>query len=164
MLRGHHTNNFSEATMCIIKEVVLNRCKAYNTVQLIIFMAGIFDGYMKNRLADVALGRRRRKNTRMGTLSLDSVTPLGNGKYKVNSHSTPSLQYTVDLETGFCECNVGENGSLCKHQAACAEHSMTILPQVFTATSKTGSGWRQWQWVKTKLHQKVFSEDFWSHN
>lgn len=107
-----------------------------------IFMAEIFDGYMKNRLADVALGRRRRKNTnmRMGTLTLELVTPLGNGKYKVKSQSTPSLQYTVDLETGFCECNVGENGSLCKHQAACAEHSMTILPQVFTATSKN----RRW--------------------
>ena len=25
MLRGHNTNNYCEATMCIIKEVVLNR-------------------------------------------------------------------------------------------------------------------------------------------
>lgn len=25
LLRGHHTNNFCEATMCIIKDVVLNR-------------------------------------------------------------------------------------------------------------------------------------------
>ncbi|KAK3880073.1 hypothetical protein Pcinc_015412 [Petrolisthes cinctipes] len=36
------------------------------------------------------------------------------------------------METGFCECNVWENGSLCKHQAAC----MTVSPQVFTATNE----------------------------
>ena len=26
VLRGHHTNNFAEATMCVIKDIVLNRC------------------------------------------------------------------------------------------------------------------------------------------
>ncbi|XP_050699733.1 uncharacterized protein LOC126987091 [Eriocheir sinensis] len=140
MLRGHHTNNFCEATMCIIKEVVLNRCKAYNPVQLIVFMAEIFNGYMKKRLVDVALGRRKVKNISMGTLSLDAVTPLGGGKFQVASQSKASVQYKVDMQTGFCECVVGQTGSLCKHQAACAEHSMVVLPQVFTATSEN----RRW--------------------
>ena len=115
------------------------RCKAYNTVQLVMFMAEIFDTYMKKRLSDAALGRRRAKNTNMGTLSLDAVIPLGDDKYQVKSQSTAS-HYTVDLQAGFCECTVGENGSLCKHQVACAEYSMTVLPQVFTATSEN----RRW--------------------
>lgn len=72
----------------------------------------------------------------MGRLPTGMVTFQGNGKYTVQSQSVESLQYSVDLEAGFCECNVGENGSLCKHQAACAEYSMTVLPQVFTATSE----------------------------
>ena len=76
----------------------------------------------------------------MGTLSLDAVTSLGNGRYTVRSQSTASLEYAVDVKAGFCECNVGQNGALCKHQVACAEHSMTALPQVFAATSEN----RRW--------------------
>lgn len=99
-------------------------------------MAEIFDGYMKQRLVEVALGRRKLKSISMATLPLDTVTSQGNGKYTVQSQSTPSLQYEVDLTTGFCKCTVGENGSLCKHQATCADYSMTALPQVFTATTE----------------------------
>lgn len=103
-------------------------------------MVEIFDSYMRKRLIDVALRRRRTKTISMGTLSFEAVAPLGNGKYTVRSQSTASLQYSVDIEAGFCECNVGQSGSLCKHQAACAEYSMTALPQVFTATSEN----RRW--------------------
>ena len=103
-------------------------------------MVEIFDSYMKKRLIDVAVGRRRTKNVSMGTLSLDAVTSLGNGRYSVRSQSTASLEYAVDVKAGFCECNVGQNGALCKHQVACAEHSMTALPQVFGATSES----RRW--------------------
>ena len=101
-----------------------------------IFMAEIFDGYMKQRLVNVALGRRKLKSLSSHGLPLESVTPQGNGKYTVQSQSNPSMKYEVDLISGFCECTVGENGDICKHQATCAELSMTTLPQVFTATPK----------------------------
>lgn len=61
------------------------RCKVYNTVQLMIFIAEIFDGYMKKRLIDVAKGRRRTKNMSLVRIFLEVVTPLGNGKYKVTA-------------------------------------------------------------------------------
>lgn len=56
LLRGHQTNNFAEANIAIIKDVILNRCKAYNTTQLLIFMNEIYDKYMQTCLCDVALG------------------------------------------------------------------------------------------------------------
>lgn len=132
------------------------RCKAYNATQLIIFMAEIFDSYMKKRLVDVALGRRRVKSLSTATLPLEMVTFQGNGKYRVQSQSTPSLQYDVDLVTGFCECTAGENGSLCKHQAACADYSMTVLPQVFTATTEN----RRWLASVAVGDEKVPPEGF----
>ncbi|KAK3888548.1 hypothetical protein Pcinc_007400 [Petrolisthes cinctipes] len=66
VLRGHHTNNFCHATMSIIKEFVLKRCKAYNTAQLVVSVADIFDYYMRQRLVDVALKRRRVKVVNVG--------------------------------------------------------------------------------------------------
>ena len=35
--RGNNTNNYSEATMRIIKDVILNRTKAFNVVALVDF-------------------------------------------------------------------------------------------------------------------------------
>lgn len=119
-------------------------------------MAEIFDSYMKKRLVDVALGRRRVKTLSTATLPLEMVTFQGNGKYRVQSQSTPSLQYDVDLVTGFCECTTGENGSLCKHQAACADYSMTVLPQVFTATTEN----RRWLASVAVGDEKIQPESF----
>ncbi|XP_050724616.1 uncharacterized protein LOC127002576 [Eriocheir sinensis] len=45
-LRGHNTNNFAESTICIVKDVILNRCKAYNTTQLVVYMNEIFENYV----------------------------------------------------------------------------------------------------------------------
>ena len=74
------------------------------------------------------------KSVKIGTLPPETVTSLGNAKYRVQSESTSSVQYEVDLNTGFCECTAGENGCVCKHQIACAELSMTVLPQMFVST------------------------------
>ena len=36
LLRGHHTNNFCEATMCIIKDIVLNRWVSMFIIQTVL--------------------------------------------------------------------------------------------------------------------------------
>ena len=38
MVLGNHTNNYAEAGMRIIKELLFNRIKAYNLVQLFFFV------------------------------------------------------------------------------------------------------------------------------
>lgn len=103
-------------------------------------MVEIFDYYMRQRLVDVALSRRRVKTLSMDKLSVDAVQSFGDGKYKVQSQSEPAKEYEVDLNTGMCTCIKGENGAICKHQVACADFSMTVVPQVFIMTSES----RQW--------------------
>ncbi|KAG0729302.1 Sodium-coupled monocarboxylate transporter 1 [Chionoecetes opilio] len=112
------------------------RCKAFNTAQLVVFMVEIFDVYMRQRLVDVALGRRRVKNNNIGTVSMQSITSLGVKKFIVKSQTNPDESYDIDLSIGMCTCPKGENGAVCKHQAACAEFSLTELPQQFAVKAK----------------------------
>ncbi|XP_064107998.1 uncharacterized protein LOC135216553 [Macrobrachium nipponense] len=137
LLRGHHTNNFCESTMCIIKDIVLSRCKAYNTAQLLMFIVEIFDVYMRERLVDVALSRRHVKPIISTKVALDSVELVGNSKYKVQSESDPTIKYDVDPEIGLCSCMQGQTGAICKHQIACAKFSMTAVPQQFLSSSES---------------------------
>ncbi|XP_064109014.1 uncharacterized protein LOC135217211 [Macrobrachium nipponense] len=137
LLRGHHTNNFCESTMCIIKDIVLSRCKAYNTAQLLTFMVEMFDVYMRQRLVDVALSRRHVKPIISTKVALDSVELVGNSKYKVQSESDPTIKYDVDPEIGLCSCMQGQTGAICKHQIACAKFSMTAVPQQFLSSSES---------------------------
>ncbi|XP_050703227.1 uncharacterized protein LOC126988878 [Eriocheir sinensis] len=133
LLRGHHTNNFAESTMCIIKDIILNRCKAYNTTQLIMFMNEIFDEYMKQRLIDVSLCRRKVVKPPTGiSISKESITRYNEDQHQfiVKSQSKEQIQYTVDLKIGLCECSTGMTGKVCKHQAACSEQFLLQLPQI----------------------------------
>ena len=90
------------------------RKKAYNTAQLIMYMAEVFNLYMRNRLVEVALSRRapcQRKafKFRIGTVSPHIVTPLGENKYRVPSQAEGSkVKYLVDLNVGTCSCVSGK--------------------------------------------------------
>lgn len=110
------------------------RCKAFNTSQLIMFMNEIFDEYMKQRLLDVSLCRRKVVKPPTGiSISKESITRCNDDQYQfiVKSQSKEQTQYTVDLKTGLCDCSVGMTGQVCKHQVACSEQFLLELPQVF---------------------------------
>ncbi|KAH6933228.1 hypothetical protein HPB50_013737 [Hyalomma asiaticum] len=57
MTRGHNTNNFAEASICILKDAVLHRQKAYNAVALVDLVVEVWEAYFKFRLLDHAYGR-----------------------------------------------------------------------------------------------------------
>lgn len=78
-------------------------------------MVEIFDQYMKQRLVDVALNRRRIKPVRVAAIPQEAVTSHGMGRFTVQSQSEQAEVYSVDLTIGMCSCPFGENGSLCKH-------------------------------------------------
>ncbi|XP_050697729.1 uncharacterized protein LOC126986080 isoform X2 [Eriocheir sinensis] len=139
-LQGHDGNSFCETTLLFIKEVVLSRCKAFNTALLVVFVVEIFDLYMQQRLLDVALKRRRVKPINAAKVSMDVLSPLGGNKFQVQSDSNPSETFTVDLSLGMCTCLRGENGATCKHQAACAEYGVTVAPLLFELNVQN----RQW--------------------
>lgn len=109
------------------------RCKAYNTTQLIMFMNEIFDEYMKQRLLDVSLCRRKVVKPPTGiSISKETITRCNDDQYQfiVKSQSKEQTQYTVDLKTGLCDCSAGMTGKVCKHQVACSEQFLMQLPQI----------------------------------
>ena len=53
-MRGKHTNNYSEASVRILKDPVLERMRAYNLVQWFQFLSTTLELYFENRLLDIA--------------------------------------------------------------------------------------------------------------
>ncbi|KAK3881742.1 hypothetical protein Pcinc_013825 [Petrolisthes cinctipes] len=110
-LCGHQTNNFAESTVCIIKDIILNRCKASNTCQLIVFMNEMYDIYMKQCVLDVSLGRRKVMSPTEGSISKDNIIMSNDDDYQfIVKSQSGDKQYTVHLITGMCDCSP----ALCK--------------------------------------------------
>ena len=57
MLRGNHTNNYAEAGIKILKEMVFSRIKAYNIVQMFYFVINTMDSYYQRKLKSIANNR-----------------------------------------------------------------------------------------------------------
>lgn len=57
MHRGHETNNYAEANIRILKDIVLTRTKAFNVAALVDFVATVWEQYFENRLLHYAYGR-----------------------------------------------------------------------------------------------------------
>ena len=57
LIRGNHTNNYAEAGMRILKELVFSRVKAYNLVQMFHFITETMERYYQTKLLSVAHSR-----------------------------------------------------------------------------------------------------------
>jgi len=57
LVRGNHTNNIAEAGICILKEIVFGRIKAYNLAQMFQFGTDAMELYHKRCLLSVAHNR-----------------------------------------------------------------------------------------------------------
>ena len=58
IIRGHNTNNYSESTIRIIKDIVLCRTKAFNVVALTDFIITVWEKFLCLKLIEFANGRR----------------------------------------------------------------------------------------------------------
>ena len=58
--RCNNTNNFAEATIHILKDVILGRQTAFNTVAFVEFCTAVWEPYMIRRLLNVAHNRDAR--------------------------------------------------------------------------------------------------------
>ena len=56
-IRGKHTNNYSEASVRILKDRVFERTRAYNLVQPFQFLSTTLELYFEKRLLDIAHNR-----------------------------------------------------------------------------------------------------------
>ncbi|XP_052130785.1 uncharacterized protein LOC127751360 [Frankliniella occidentalis] len=126
LTRGHHTNNFCEAIMRLIKGLILGRLKAYNTVQLFHILCEEMDSHFKTKLAFVVHNRvktlrskfrvRPEKLKPLVAENLFSCTDL----YQVKNVAK-NTEYTVDMALQVCSCPVGMCGAPCKHQLAVSQ-------------------------------------------
>ena len=67
--RGHDTDNFSEASIRILKDIVLCRTKAYNACALADFVARVWEEYYKKRILHYAYGINQNPNRVYAKLS-----------------------------------------------------------------------------------------------
>ncbi|KAG0722315.1 hypothetical protein GWK47_044694 [Chionoecetes opilio] len=104
------------------------------------FMNEIYDGYMKQRLLDVALSRKNRKTFMKPSLPAENITKIDECKFTVLGEISKEMQYNVDLSTGTCDCVCGQTGRVCKHMIACGETAVINLPQVLEDAAEN----RQW--------------------
>lgn len=99
-------------------------------------MNELFDLYMKQRLLDIALGRRKCKSIAKVSFNEKDIEHISEHSFCVKSENQGNVSYKVDLRNGLCECFVGQSGAVCKHQIACAEVHLQQLPQVFKSTKE----------------------------
>lgn len=123
LLRSTNTNNYTEVTFRLLKDIALDRTKAFNLTQLIDFILRNFESYYKQRVLDLIMGRTtksilNRYVTSSRNVNENEINQINNFEYYVHSSSNNTITYLVDMLTGKCTCPVGFNGKHCKHQAA----------------------------------------------
>ena len=126
LVRGNHTNNYAEAGIRILKDLVFSRVKAYNLVQMFSFVTECLELYYTRKILSVAHNRFDRhislkfQGLKCLGISLAQVQKLdeSNLTYLVSSQSERGVSYLVDMKLGVCSCIAGQDGSPCSHQAA----------------------------------------------
>lgn len=125
LLRNNNTNNFAEVLMRIIKDYILGRLRAYNTVQLfnLLMRENGLDTFYRRKLALVVNNRVQncRSRLRVDPKKLKDLTAhrisYSENLFKV-CNNPKFTEYIVDTELQICSCEVGRGGAPCKHQLA----------------------------------------------
>lgn len=143
LTRGNNTNNYAEASIRILKEIVLCRSKAYNVTALVESVSKVWEEYFITRLLDHAHVRKdeiQRKYIelykKMSNITLKDIKNLGNGLFIIPSSSKDDIQYTVNISIGVCNCSVGVVGAFCKHQAWLHKNYNLAFPNAPPVTSE----------------------------
>ena len=130
LVRGNHTNNYAEAGIRILKELIFSRVKAYNLVQMFSFITECMEIYYSRKLLSVAHNRMDRyvslkfQGVKSAGISAEQIVKLDIDActYLVNSQTEREVKYLVDMSLGVCSCTAGQDGSPCSHQAAVVKH------------------------------------------
>ena len=140
--RSHHTNNFAEASIRVMKDILLHRTKAFNIVALVEFCGVVWNQYAVTRLLSFAHNRRQlpvimyeKLRQRMTELDPQRALRVNDTTWEVPSASKDRVTYEVDVELGICACPSGHQGAFCKHQAWLHQHFKTPFPNVPAVTA-----------------------------
>jgi len=121
---GHHTKNYSEASVRVLKDVVLERTKAFNSVSLADYIATGWETYLQTRLARFAYRKNNQGSLmyndllkRMPVELAEKILVIDEDTYHVPSSKDGEPTYEVTVSVGACTCRAGAAGAFCKHQA-----------------------------------------------
>ena len=138
LMRGKNTNNYAEAGIQILKDIVFQRSKAHNLVQMYQFFSTTLELYYECRLLDVAHGRQSHHlvlpSTLCSRITEEAVIEqVDDSLYIFRYANDPDHCYLVDMNQGHCSYPHGYSGSPCKHQAFCLEKlnlgSVNFVPE-----------------------------------
>jgi len=119
LIRGHHTDNLSEANIRIMKDQLLNRMKAFSITQLFDFMSTKLDAYFERRISEVITNRVSNYTSSRYFIDKKKLVPLTCEKIAKDTYlvknNEKGTSYTVDTEVELCSCIAGIGGALCKH-------------------------------------------------
>ena len=148
-MMGHNTNNFSEATIRLFKDIVLGRCKAYNVVTLVDFTCTVMEDYYRSRLRNFSQARVHKPRLMLNSLlqksaylDRDSIVTVDEDTFFVPSSSATKnddqsdhdsadpVHYVVNHKLGTCTCIAAAIGRFCKHQAGVWKLMGTPMPSL----------------------------------
>lgn len=119
--RGNNTNNYAEATIRVLKDVVLRKTKAFNVVALTNFCITVWEPRLIKKLFEYAHSRKGEvqvlyKNFLQKTKSFaaTNIDLICENTFSVKS--TENKTYIVNTDVGLCSCPSGTSGAFCKHQ------------------------------------------------
>ncbi|XP_038067768.1 uncharacterized protein LOC119737460 [Patiria miniata] len=117
-LQGSYTHDFSEITTRVIKELVLNRVKVHNYVQLADFVMGRMERYYERRILDVVNGsfdsvRYSRYLPQEPNEDLN-IKQTSECTFTVGIPSKPDSDNIVNTLLGHCTCT-SISAEACKH-------------------------------------------------
>lgn len=137
--RGHNTNNTVEASIRIFKDIVLERCKAFNICALVDFVSTTLENHHMRRLLNYANGRETKNDIAYGKFvrkaSALKVVQTGENYFEVwSSQDEGNAKYKVLSDLQMCECLAGQGGKFCKHLCAVQEiyKNISTCPQLST--------------------------------
>lgn len=123
LTRGQNTNNYSEASIRILKDVVLCRTKAFNAAELAEFVMTEWERHFRDRLTCHYNHRVASHNLLFEELlrKCSGVTAHKIVQTSATTYSVPSSKdpegcvYKVRSDLGLCRCRAGNLGAFCKH-------------------------------------------------
>lgn len=129
--RGHNTNNIIEVSIRILKDFVLQRCKAFNAVSLSCFITHSLEEFYKQKCILYANGRGFKLDLYFKKFcykaSLLNVTKETDTIFSVTSSKDKNILYTVDTLIEQCDCPAGVGGTFCKHICAVFNSGVNLL-------------------------------------
>lgn len=142
IMRGHHTNNLAEATMRILKDIILERIKAYNVVALVDYIINVWNAYLEAKIMKISHKLDNAPQllyqnllSRMAPELADKIEQVDEDTYMVPSGRDKDLCYEVNTTVGVCLCKAGTSGAFCKHQALIHSRFGGLFPNAPAITS-----------------------------